>query len=85
MSVDVQKVRRTGSAWNTAWLIIGLLLLASFEQEDPTGILGSLSLINRMEDLTHGLLRFSDLAFFLVFIVVGVLATQQRIALRRWS
>lgn len=30
MSVDVQKVRRAGSVWNTAWLIIGLLLLAAF-------------------------------------------------------
>jgi len=64
---------------------VGLLLLSSFEQDDPTGILGAIGLLGRMDDLAHGLLRFSDLTFFVIFIAVGLLATQQRIALRRWS
>lgn len=66
-------------------IAFGILMLSAFEEADPTGILQGLSLFDHMEDLAHGLLRLSDLTFFVVFILVGLLATQQRLALRRWS
>lgn len=63
----------------------GLMLVAGLQQYDPTGILPKLAITPHLEDLTQGLLRLSDMAYFVVFIGVFLLATQQRLALRRWT
>lgn len=63
----------------------GLLLLAAFEDSDPTGLLQGLGMTEHMRDLIHGLFRVSDLTFFVLFTVFFLLATQQRLAARRWS
>ncbi|MFK7931779.1 MAG: ABC transporter permease [Myxococcota bacterium] len=63
----------------------GLLLLAAFEDSDPTGLISGLSMTEHMRDLIYGLVRVSDLTFFLLFVAFFLLATQQRLVARRWS
>ncbi len=62
----------------------GLLIVSGLEDFDPTGILPQLAISPHLEDLCRGLLRASDFAYFAVFIGFFLLATHQRLALRRW-
>lgn len=62
-----------------------LLVLTGLEQLDSTGVLSKLAITPHLEDLTRGLLRASDMTYFLLFIVFFLLATQQRLAIRRWT
>lgn len=63
----------------------GLLLIAGLEAYDSTGLLSQLAITPHLEDLTRGLLRASDMAYFAAFIGFFLLATQQRLAIRRWT
>ncbi len=69
----------------TEGLAFGLLLLSGYGDVDSTGILEALSLTGHMEDLARGVLRLSDLVFYAVFVGFFLLATHQRLAVRRWT
>lgn len=62
-----------------------LLLLSGWADADPSGFLGALAMTGHMEDLARGVLRLSDITYFVAFIGFFLLATQQRLATRRWS
>jgi ABC-2 type transport system permease protein len=62
-----------------------LLLLTAFADSDPTGLAAGLAMTNHMEDLVRGVVRLSDIGYFLAFIGFFLLATQQRLAMRRWA
>ncbi|MEY3210132.1 MAG: Inner rane transport permease YbhR [Pseudomonadota bacterium] len=48
-------------------------------------VIGFASLINRMEDLTKGLIHTRDVAYYLSFISFFLFATHQRVEAYRWS
>jgi ABC-2 type transport system permease protein len=62
-----------------------LWLVTAVADQDPTGLLRALALTEHMEDLSRGLIRLSDLTFFLVFVAVCLVATHQRLTVRRWA
>jgi ABC-2 type transport system permease protein len=64
---------------------LGLLLVSGLQDFDPTGILPQLAIAPHLEDLMRGVLRASDFAYFIAFIGFFLLATHQRLALRRWA
>jgi ABC-2 type transport system permease protein len=61
-----------------------LLLVTGLEGFDPTGALHLLAITPHTEDLARGLLRLSDATYFIMFTLFFLLATHQRLILRRW-
>lgn len=60
------------------------LYVGSWLSQDPDSWIAQLALTTHLEGVLRGALRLSDLAYFAGFVVVGLLATHQRIESFRW-
>jgi len=59
--------------WVLAWI-----------SEDPTHILVQIAMVTHAEELLRGVLRGSDLTYFVLFNAVALTATHQRLETLRW-
>lgn len=63
---------------------LGLWVLA-WADADPTSLWAQLSVSHHLRDMLRGMVRASDVAYFLLLSAVALVATHERVAASRWA